>query len=70
MNLQTILEELYLERERLGRTIAALEELASPESPQVHDRRGRKSMGAAERLEVSERMKKYWANRRKGRTTR
>jgi hypothetical protein len=27
-------------------------------------RRGRKSMGAAERTEVSERMKKYWASRR------
>jgi hypothetical protein len=70
MNLRAILEELYLERDRMGRTIAALEELASPEPPQVHDRRGRKSMGAAERLEVSERMKKYWANRRKGRAAR
>jgi hypothetical protein len=70
MNLRAILEELYLERERMGRTIAALEELASPEPPPVHGRRGRKSMGAAERVEVSERMKKYWANRRKGRPTR
>jgi hypothetical protein len=70
MNLRAILDELYLEQERIERTIAALEELASSESPQVHDRRGRKSMGAAERLEVSERMKKYWANRRKGRATR
>ena len=70
MNLRAILEALYLERERMVRTIAALEELASSESPQVQDRRGRKSMGAAERLEGSERMKKYWANRRKSKTSR
>lgn len=70
MDLRAILEELYLERERMARTIAALEELASAEAPPVHGRRGRKSMGTAERLEVSERMKKYWATRRKGRPTR
>ena len=31
------------------------------------NRRGRKAMGSEERLEVSERMKRYWANRRERR---
>jgi hypothetical protein len=35
--------------------------------PRGGKRRGRKSMSAKERLEVSERMKRYWANRRKQR---
>jgi hypothetical protein len=34
------------------------------ERPPTRSRRGRKKMSAAERLEVSERMKKYWAARR------
>jgi len=70
MDLRNILDELYMERERMRRTIAALEEFASSEPPQAHHGRGRKSMGAAERHEVSERMKKYWANRRKGKAAR
>ena len=39
----------------------------SPEAASLggKSRRGRKSMGSKERGEVSERMKKYWSNRRK-----
>jgi len=49
--------------------IASLEELqrtagALPVLPKGMQRRGRKSMDAAERQEVSERMKRYWAGRR------
>jgi hypothetical protein len=34
-----------------------------------HSRRGRKSMGEAERREVSARLKRYWAKRRKSEGT-
>jgi hypothetical protein len=61
---------LYLEKERLERVIASLEELqrtasAAPLEAQLPKRRGRTSMTSKERQEVSERMKKYWAGRRK-----
>lgn len=72
MNLYKAIRQLYAERERLDRVIASLEQLekgaagtnpaASPAS-----RRGRKTMTAEERTEVSARMKRYWAARRKKR---
>jgi arylsulfatase A-like enzyme len=70
MDLYKAIQELYLEKERLERVIASLEELqrtasAAPENPPLPRRRGRKSMTSEEREEVSERMKKYWAARRK-----
>ena len=70
MDLFKTIQDLYAEKERLERVIASLEELQRTAGglsplPQVAKRRGRKSMGAKERLEVSERMKRYWANRRK-----
>jgi hypothetical protein len=69
MDLEKAIEQLYAEKERLERVIQALEELqrtggAISQEARPRSRRGRKSMGAAERLEVSERMKKYWASRR------
>jgi len=70
MDLYKAIQELYAEKEKLERVIASLEELqlsAGGGIPQVHKlgkRRGRKSMSPEERLEVSERMKKYWAGRR------
>jgi hypothetical protein len=69
MDLEKAIEQLYAEKERLERVIAALEELqlsgaSMSQEPRPRSRRGRKSMGAAERLEVSERMKRYWAGRR------
>jgi hypothetical protein len=69
MDLTKTIQDLYAEKEKLERVIASLEELqraaqANPAPPDRSRRRGRKSMGAEERQEVSERMKKYWASRR------
>ncbi len=69
MDLYKAIQELYGEKDRLERVIASLEELqrtaiALPEPSPAASRRGRKSMTPAERREVSERMKNYWANRR------
>ena len=57
-----MIRELYAQREKLDRTIAALEALGSGEPPK---RRGRKSMSPEERQRVAERMKRYWAKRRR-----
>ena len=70
MDLYKAIQDLYAEKEKLERVIASLEELqrtagSVPELPKGVQRRGRKSMNAAERQEVSERMKRYWASRRK-----
>jgi hypothetical protein len=67
MDLSQMIAELVEEKEKLDRVIAALEELASAVASQPvpsRNRRGRKSMGAQERLQVSARMQKYWAQRR------
>jgi hypothetical protein len=68
MDLYQTIKELRREKQELDRTIAVLEELAALQRGQSSGtylkRRGRKSMGAAERREVSARMKKYWAARR------
>jgi hypothetical protein len=71
MDLYKAIQDLYAEKEKLERVIASLEDLQRaagggiPPSPGAGKRRGRKSMGSDERQEVSERMKKYWASRRK-----
>ena len=66
MDLSKILLQLYAQKKVLEEAIAALEKLDGSEKPSsAGKRRGRKSMGAAERLEVSRRIKQYWANRRK-----
>jgi hypothetical protein len=65
MDLWAAIRELYKERERLSKVIATLEQLQeSAGAGKALKRRGRRAMGAAERREVSERMKKYWAARR------
>ena len=69
MDLYKAIQDLYAEKEKLERVIASLEELqrtagALPLVPKPAKRRGRKSMSPTERQEVSERMRKYWANRR------
>lgn len=67
MDLNRAINELRAERDRLEAVIAQLESLNGPSPTAVlasGSRRGRKSMGVAERREVSERMKKYWAERR------
>ena len=72
MDLYKAIQDLYAEKEKLERVIASLEELQRtagtvplPASKPVK-RRGRKSMSSEERQEVSERMRRYWAGRRKG----
>ncbi len=66
MDLSKFIRELQVEKRRLDAAIATLEALVQ-ENPQVvlPKRRGRKGMNAAERKEVSRRMKNYWAQRRK-----
>ena len=53
-------------REHLKYVENSLEILEGMPYGDRRNKRGRKSMGAAERLEVSERMRKYWAGRRNG----
>jgi hypothetical protein len=68
MDLYKTIQELYAEKEKLEHVIASLEELrqVSDEvsAPARAGQRGRKSMDARERQQVSERMKQYWASRR------
>jgi hypothetical protein len=67
MDVYRIIRELVLERDRLQRIIESLEEMSPNGRAQVRPegkRRGRKSMDRAAREEVSERMKRYWAQRR------
>jgi hypothetical protein len=73
MDLYKTIQDLYAEKEKLERVIASLEELhrtsgSLPTVPVGTKRRGRKSMGSKEREEVSLRMKRYWAGRRKAST--
>ena len=72
MDLYKAIRELYAEKEKLERVIASLEELQRSAAPlpdveKPPSRRGRKSMNSRERQEVSERMKRYWENRRRQR---
>jgi hypothetical protein len=75
MNLDKAIQYLYAQKEELERVIAALEELqrsgtpGAAVAPSAVKRRGRKSMGSVEREEVSKRMRKYWASRRKDENT-
>jgi hypothetical protein len=66
--LNETIRHLYKEKERLDKVIASLEELQKAtmagSSVTARRRRGRKSI-SAERLEVSERMKRHWAKRRR-----
>lgn len=70
MDLYRIIRELVLERDRLQRIIDSLEEMKpNAGKPPVRTesgakRRGRKSMDPVARVEVSERMKRYWAQRK------
>jgi hypothetical protein len=71
MDYNKIIRELYADKQRLDRVIRELEQLHDAQqtagtSPPSRDPRGRKSMGAQERKEVSRRMKSYWAKRPSG----
>ena len=63
VDLNRVIRELNEERTRLGRIIERLEQMRAEEAVEQkpRSRRGRKSMDAAGRAEVSERMRKYWA---------
>jgi hypothetical protein len=63
MDVNKALRELHEEKRRLDATIAALEARLG-NGTRTHRRRGRKSMSAEERQEVSRRMSKYWEARR------
>lgn len=66
MDVDKLIAELNAEIERIKATVACLEQLRGSSSVATNgSRRGRKSMGAEERRDVSERMRKYWANRRR-----
>jgi hypothetical protein len=77
MDLRSILRDLYAEKKRLDKAIALLEEVHDSHSTQAPApstdtsqtppvrRRGRKSMGNAEREQVSKRMKAYWSKNKK-----
>jgi hypothetical protein len=66
MDLRKTIAELYDEKSRLDRVIASLEQLGADPPPVsiAVSRRGRKFMSPQERHEVSERMRRYWAERR------
>ncbi len=63
MNLQKSIDELREERRRIEQAIACLEAVESGRPAGAA--RGRKGMGEDERREVSERMRRYWAEQRR-----
>lgn len=68
MDLYRIIRELVVERDRLQKIIESLEQMKPDSKASIRientGRRGRKSMDRAARQEVSERMKRYWAQRK------
>jgi hypothetical protein len=65
MDLYKIIGDLVEERNRIARIIESLEEAdGTYVAATPRKRRGRKSMDAKARREVSERMRRYWAQRR------
>lgn len=68
MDLQKIIRELMEERDRVDNLIQSLEGLTGFRDSPGAKRRGRKNMGEAEKREVSERMRKYWASKREGKS--
>ena len=58
-----IINSLRVHLDKINRAIRGLESLKSP--AESIERRGRKAMGQEERKQVAERMKRYWARRRK-----
>lgn len=66
MDLNGTIRDLRAEIEKIDAVIAELEALNRSDTRLIESRstRGRKSMGEAERREVSARMKRYWETRR------
>ena len=70
MDLQQTIHQLEIQKQKIEFVISELEQLQNSNdsgSVVMENRRGRKSMGSEERGQVSERMRRYWANRRKQR---
>jgi hypothetical protein len=71
MDLEQKIRQLEIQKRKIELVIAELEQLRGMDvgGDVLANRRGRKpkSMGSEERLEASERMKRYWANRREQR---
>ena len=67
IDLHQMIKDLRGELARVDAAIAQLDQLQKGAStPRVRSRRGRKFMSTDERKQVSERMRKYWADRKKG----
>jgi len=65
MDLDRTIRDLLEERKRLDGLIARLERMKSVDAAKpAPKRRGRKEMSEDQRREVSERMKRYWEQRR------
>ncbi|MBI4877440.1 MAG: hypothetical protein HY822_22660 [Acidobacteria bacterium] len=68
MDVFAAIRELREERDRLDAMIGVLQSRLDWErqrtSPASKIRRGRRNMGPEERLQVSERMRRYWDQRR------
>ncbi len=69
MDVSKLLNDLRDERDRIDAAIRALETVRArgPASAAAASKRGRKKMSAEERKIVSERMRRYWAGRKKTR---
>ncbi len=71
MDLYKTIRDLYEEKKRLDDLIASLEGMLLSDRPGTASkprRRGRKAMSPEERQAVSDRMRKYWASRKKDST--
>ena len=71
MDYGKLVQDLHLELARITNIIGKLETLRESHGTSeslARAKRGRKSMGPEERVQVSERMKRYWAGRRQTRT--
>lgn len=66
MDVYKAIKDLLEEKKRVEGAIAKLEEMLDQPAAgrKLQKQRGRKSMSPEERLEVSERMKRYWAQRK------
>ena len=65
-HIREAIRSLESEVQRIQEAIAMLRSIEQPGLP-LRARRGRKSMGAEERKQVSERMRRHWARLRKER---
>jgi hypothetical protein len=68
LDIQALIQSLNEEKQAIANAIQVLEELHACRKNQprelTRDPRGRKFLTPEDRQEVSERMKRYWANRR------